>query len=87
MSPRTLPPADQASPAYDLKDMKSPVLTGFALRTFMSLLESAAGSLLYPVIAWQSGLTQVGWANHFRSPRPQHVRPVSMRHPAYRPNP
>ena len=56
---RTLPPAEKAPATYDLKDMKAPVLTGFALKTFTSLLESSAGAWLYPVIAWQSGLTQV----------------------------
>ena len=34
-------------------------MTGFALRTFISLFEGPAGSWIYPVIAWQSGISQV----------------------------
>ncbi|GAX84285.1 hypothetical protein CEUSTIGMA_g11707.t1 [Chlamydomonas eustigma] len=59
MRVKILPSADEAIPEYDLRLMRSPVLTGFALRTFISMLEGPGGSWIYPIIAWQSGLTQV----------------------------
>ena len=57
--PKSLPPAEEASSTYDLKDMRAPALTGFALRTMISMFEGPAGSWIYPVIAWQSGIAQV----------------------------
>ena len=57
---KLLLPAANAPPLYDLKDLRAPVMTGFTLRTCISLMEGPAGAWLYPVIAWQSGLTQVG---------------------------
>lgn len=61
---KLLPPAENAPPLYDLRDMRAPVMTGLALRTCISLLEGPAGAWIYPVIAWQSGLTQVGKAQN-----------------------
>jgi hypothetical protein len=54
-----LPPVEEANPEYDLRLIRSPVLTGFSLRTFVSMLEGPGGSWIYPIIAWQSGITQV----------------------------
>ncbi len=62
---RTLPSAEDApDDEYTLKGIQTPVLTGLALNCFISLFESAAGPYIYPILALQSGITQVGHASH-----------------------
>lgn len=58
MKAQQLPPVEQASPAYDLKDLRSPVLSGTALNVFAKALEvEAIGNLVYPIIFTNSGIT------------------------------
>lgn len=59
MRAQALPPVEEASPAYTLKSLSAPVLSGFALRTFISLMESTGGYLVAPVLLWNSGVTHV----------------------------
>lgn len=44
---------------YELRLLKAPALSGLGLGLFAWLIESRLGSLIYPIIAKQSGVTQV----------------------------
>ncbi|GLC33742.1 hypothetical protein PLESTB_000111000 [Pleodorina starrii] len=64
---KDLPPAHDVSDApYELKELQAPVLRGLALSFFLNIFESGLGSWIYPVLAKQSGVTQV--LHHIRLP-------------------
>ncbi|GLI59671.1 hypothetical protein VaNZ11_001610, partial [Volvox africanus] len=55
-----LPPAQELTSApYDLKELQAPVLRGLLLSAFISVFESSLGEWIYPLLAKQSGVTQV----------------------------
>ncbi|EFJ49246.1 hypothetical protein VOLCADRAFT_89962 [Volvox carteri f. nagariensis] len=55
-----LQPAQELTDApYELKELHAPVLRGFALNAFVSVFESSLGAWIYPILAKQSGVTQV----------------------------
>lgn len=61
--PKPLPLAEEVTEhdaPYELRSLKAPVLRGFALDCFLYFFESSLGSLAYPVLGRQSGVSQVG---------------------------
>lgn len=50
---------DGGDAAYDFRTLQAPVLTGYKLRAFVSMLESPMGGALYRLLAYRSNIPQV----------------------------